>query len=381
MFPAKTQGRERGYVMRVVLGSDHAGFELKEKVKKTLASMQDIVVSDYGTDNAETPVDYPDIAREVAMAVAGGKAEKGLLFCGTGIGMSIAANKVPGAYAAHVCCEETARLSRAHNNSNILALGGRTTDHEKALEIVRIWLETPFEWGRHHNRFRKIQLCEEETERSLAGKDSTGRLVTFEHPLIKHKIGMVRDETTPVKVFRELVQEIAGLMVYEITRDLPLESVQVKTPITEAQAWSLAGKKMAVIPILRAGLGMVDGILQLIPNAKVGHIGLYRDPETLEPVEYYCKLPGDIEERDIYIVDPMLATGGSAAAAIDLVKRRGGRRIALVSLIAAPEGVERVHSLHPEVDIFAAALDSHLNDHGYIVPGLGDAGDRLFGTK
>jgi len=170
-------------------------------------------------------------------------------------------------------------------------------------------------------------------------------------------------------------------MVYEITRDLPLESVQVKTPITETEAWSLAGKKMAVIPILRAGLGMVDGILQLIPNAKVGHIGLYRDPETLEPVEYYCKLPGDIEERDIYIVDPMLATGGSAAAAIELVKRHGGCRIALVSLIAAPEGVEKVHSQHPEVDIFTAALDSHLNDHGYIVPGLGDAGDRLFGTK
>jgi uracil phosphoribosyltransferase len=192
---------------------------------------------------------------------------------------------------------------------------------------------------------------------------------------------MVRDETTPVKVFRELVQEIAGLMVYEITRDLSLESVQVKTPITETAAWSLAGKKMAVIPILRAGLGMVDGILQLIPNAKVGHIGLYRDPETLEPVEYYCKLPGDIEDRDIYIVDPMLATGGSAAAAIELVKKHGGCRIALVSLIAAPEGVEKVHSHHPEVDIFTAALDSHLNDHGYIVPGLGDAGDRLFGTK
>ena len=225
MFLAKTQGRERGYVMRVVLGSDHAGFELKEKVKKTLASMQDIVVSDYGTDNAETPVDYPDIAREVAMAVVGGKAEKGLLFCGTGIGMSIAANKVPGAYAAHVCCEETARLSRAHNNSNILALGGRTTDHEKALEIVRIWLETPFEWGRHLNRFRKIQLCEEETERSLAGKDSTGRLVTFEHPLIKHKIGMVRDETTPVKVFRELVQEIfrGAAPCFAVERRAPVE--------------------------------------------------------------------------------------------------------------------------------------------------------------
>lgn len=367
--------------MRVVLGSDHAGFELKEKVKEALTAMEGIYVLDYGTGNAENPVDYPDVARDVAMAVAGGKAKKGILFCGTGIGMSIAANKIPGVYAAHVCCEETARLSRVHNNANILALGGRTTDHQKGLEAVRAWLGASFEGGRHLERFRKIQALEEETGRQVCRKNSGGRLVTFEHPLIKHKIGMVRDESTPVKVFRELVQEIAGLMVYEITRELPLETIRVKTPIEETEAWSLAGKKMAVIPILRAGLGMVDGILQLIPNAKVGHIGLYRDPETLEPVEYYCKLPGDIEERDIFIVDPMLATGGSAAAAIGLVKRHGGRRIALVSLIAAPEGVEKVHSRHPEVDIFAAALDSRLNDHGYIVPGLGDAGDRLFGTR
>jgi len=367
--------------MHVVLGSDHAGFELKEKVKDALAAVKGIDVNDLGTERGDKSVDYPDIARKVAVAVAAGKAQRGILFCGTGIGMSIAANKIPGVYAAHVCCEETARLSRAHNNANVLTLGGRTMDHEKAVDAVLTWLRTSFEGGRHMKRFRKIQTFEEEMGRQVPRKNAGGRLVTFEHPLIKHKIGMVRDETTPVKVFRELVQEIAGLMVYEITRDLPLEPVQVKTPITETEAWSLAGKKMAVIPILRAGLGMVDGILQLIPNAKVGHIGLYRDPETLEPVEYYCKLPGDIEERDIYIVDPMLATGGSAAAAIELVKRHGGCRIALVSLIAAPEGVEKVHSQHPEVDIFTAALDSHLNDHGYIVPGLGDAGDRLFGTK
>ena len=192
---------------------------------------------------------------------------------------------------------------------------------------------------------------------------------------------MVRDKNTSVKVFRELVQEIAGLMVYETTRNMQLEPVEVETPITRTTAFYLSGKKVAIVPILRAGLGMVDGILQLIPNAKVGHIGLYRDPETLEPVEYYCKLPGDIGERDIIIVDPMLATGGSASAAIDLVKRRGGIRISLLCLIAAPEGVAKIHENHPDVDIFAAALDSHLNDHGYIVPGLGDAGDRLFGTR
>jgi len=208
-----------------------------------------------------------------------------------------------------------------------------------------------------------------------------GRLVTFDHPLIQHKMGIVRDINTPVKVFRELVQEIAGLMVYEITRNLSLEPVEVETPITRTTAYSLSGKKMAIIPILRAGLGMVDGILQLIPNAKVGHVGLYRDPETLQPVEYYCKLPGDIEDRDIFIVDPMLATGGSASASIERVKLRGGRKISLVCLIAAPEGVEKVRNDHPEIDIYTAAMDSHLNDHGYIVPGLGDAGDRLFGTR
>ena len=177
------------------------------------------------------------------------------------------------------------------------------------------------------------------------------------------------------------MQEIAGLMVYEVTRALPLAEIEVETPLEKTRAYTLEGKKLAIIPILRAGLGMVEGILRLIPNAVVGHIGLYRDPATLLPVEYYCKLPGDIPERDIYILDPMLATGGSASAAISLVKSRGGRRISLVSIIAAPEGISKVHEEHPDVEIFAAALDRHLNDHGYIIPGLGDAGDRLFGTK
>ena len=208
-----------------------------------------------------------------------------------------------------------------------------------------------------------------------------GKVVIMDHPLIQHKVGIIRDRNTSVKEFRELVQEIAGLMVYEITRALSLEEVEVETPISRTKALTLSGKKLAIVPILRAGLGMVEGILRLIPNAKVGHIGLYRDPESLMPVEYYCKLPGDIEERDIFILDPMLATGGSSAAAIELIKKRGGRKITLVCLIAAPEGVALVHRNHPEVQIFTAALDGRLNEHGYIVPGLGDAGDRLFGTK
>jgi uracil phosphoribosyltransferase len=201
------------------------------------------------------------------------------------------------------------------------------------------------------------------------------------HPLIQHKLTLIRDKETGVKEFRELVEEIALLMAYEVTRDLPLKEIEVETPISKSICHTIAGKKLGVIPILRAGLGMVDGITKLIPAAKVGHIGLYRDPETLEPVEYYCKLPTDIEERDLIVVDPMLATGGSASAAINFLKQRGAVNIKLVCLIAAPEGIARVQKDHDDVDIFVAAVDQKLNDHGYIVPGLGDAGDRLFGTK
>ena len=208
-----------------------------------------------------------------------------------------------------------------------------------------------------------------------------GKLMVFDHPLIQHKLSILRDKETSVKEFRELVSEIAMLMCYEATRDLPVADVEIETPVAKATVKRLAGKKLAIIPILRAGLGMVDGMLRMIPSAKVGHIGLYRDPQTLEPVEYYCKLPADIAERDVIIVDPMLATGGSAAAAATLMKRRGCKHIKLMCIIAAPEGVKAVQEAHPDVDVFAAALDDHLNEHGYIVPGLGDAGDRIFGTK
>ena len=207
------------------------------------------------------------------------------------------------------------------------------------------------------------------------------KVVVFDHPLIQHKLSIMCDKRTGVKEFRELLEEIAMLMVYEVTRDLETCEVEVETPICKATCRRLAGHKLAVVPILRAGLGMVDGVLNLVPAAKVGHIGLYRDPETLEPVEYYCKLPADSTERDILVVDPMLATGGSASAAIQFIKNRGCSRIRLINLIAAPEGVERMQKDHPDVDIYIAALDDHLNEHGYIVPGLGDAGDRLFGTK
>lgn len=207
------------------------------------------------------------------------------------------------------------------------------------------------------------------------------KVYVFDHPLIQHKLTYIRDKNTGTKEFRELVDEVATLMAFEITRDLPLEEIEIETPVTTAKTKVLSGKKIAIVPILRAGIGMVDGVLKLIPAAKVGHIGLYRDPETLKPVEYYAKLPADVEERDFIIVDPMLATGGSAVEAINSLKKRGAKNIKFMCLIAAPEGVKAIQDQHDDVDIYIASLDEKLNDHGYIVPGLGDAGDRLFGTK
>ncbi len=203
----------------------------------------------------------------------------------------------------------------------------------------------------------------------------------IDHPLIQHKLSLIRDIRTGPKEFRELLEEIAMLMAYEITRNLPLEETEIETPVAKCRCKVLCGKKLGVVPILRAGLGMVSGVINLIPAAKVGHIGVYRDPATLKPVEYYCKLPTDVEDREIVVIDPMLATGGSAAAAIDMIKKRGARIIKLMCLVAAPEGVLHVNEQHPDVEIYTASVDERLNDHGYIVPGLGDAGDRIFGTK
>lgn len=210
---------------------------------------------------------------------------------------------------------------------------------------------------------------------------SDPKFFLFDHPLIQHKISILRDKNTSTKEFRELVHELAMLMAYEVTRDLPLTEVEIETPIAKTKTKVLQGKKIALVPILRAGLGMVDGMLSIIPNAKVGHIGLYRDPNTLKPVEYYCKLPDDVQNREVILLDPMLATGGSAAAAITFLKQRGISHIKFVCLISAPEGIAKLQSEHPDVPIFCAAKDERLNDHAYIIPGLGDAGDRLFGTN
>lgn len=207
------------------------------------------------------------------------------------------------------------------------------------------------------------------------------QVMIFDHPLIQHKLTLLRDKHTGSKEFRELVSEIAMLMCYEATRDLPLKEVEIETPVAFAKTKVISGRKLAFIPILRAGLGMVDGVLELVPAAKVGHIGLYRDPETLKPVEYYCKLPSDISKREVIVIDPMLATGGSAVDAINLIKRNGVSSIKFMCIIAAPEGIRALTEAHPDVKVYCAALDDHLNEHSYIVPGLGDAGDRIFGTK
>ena len=208
----------------------------------------------------------------------------------------------------------------------------------------------------------------------------TRKVIVMDHPLIKHKLTYIRDKNTGAKEFRELVREVSMLMGYEVTRDLELEEIEIETPLTKMQSQVITGKKIGLVPIMRAGLGMLDGMLSVLPNAKVGHMGIYRDPETLDPVEYYCKMPQDMDERKILILDPMLATGGSASAAIEFLKQRGAQDIKLVCLIAAPEGIQLLRKEHPNVDIYVANIDEKLDEHAYIVPGLGDAGDRLFGT-
>ena len=208
-----------------------------------------------------------------------------------------------------------------------------------------------------------------------------GTVHVMDHPLILHKLSLMRDSQTGVKEFREATREVAMLMCYEATRDLPLKTIQIETPLARAKARVISGKKLAFIPILRAGLGMIDGMLELIPTAKVGHLGLYRDPDTMKPVEYYCKLPADCSEREVFVVDPMLATGGSSVAAIQLLKEKGVKNIRFLCIVAAPEGIERMKAEHPDVDLYVGVLDEGLNEHKYIVPGLGDAGDRIFGTK
>ena len=359
----------------IVVASDHAGFELKRHVIGLLQG-RGLSVDDLGAAEG-VKSDYADLAHALCGRVVGDPRLQGILICGSGIGVSIAANRHCGIRAA-LCREiESARLSREHNDSNVLCLSGRSTAPQLASQIVETWLDAPFEGGRHVPRIAKIEL----DSRGAIGT-TMRNVVVFGHPLIQHKLTVLRDRDCLTKVFRETVNEIASLMTYEITRDIPSEDRTVMTPMgIEAKGKHVRGDCIAVIPILRAGLGMLNGILSVVPMAAVGTIGLYRDHNTLQPVEYYTKLPENMEERTAIVVDPMLATGGSAVAAVDVVKKRGARSIKFKCLLAAPEGIEKLSNAHPDVQIYCAGVDERLNDVGYILPGLGDAGDRLFGTK
>lgn len=365
----------------IAIGSDHGGFRIKEAVKAYLHS-RNIPVKDFGTNNEES-VNYAPIAAQVAYSVSSGESEKGIICCGTGIGVSMAANKVRGIRAA-VCdnafCVE---MTRRHNDANVLCMGGRVIDEQQAQDFTGIFLDTPFDGDRHTQRIMDIQDIEDQTYKLRKQEESQmdGQVFLMDHPLIQHKLTLLRDKNTGSKEFRELVGEIAMLMCYESTRDLTLKEVEIETPVAIAKTKVISGRKLAFIPILRAGIGMVDGVMELVPAAKVGHIGLYRNPETLQPVEYYSKLPSDITERDVIVLDPMLATGGSAIDAITTIKKHNPKSVKFMCIIAAPEGMKALTQAHPDVQIYCAAMDDHLNEHGYIVPGLGDAGDRIFGTK
>ncbi len=356
--------------MKVAIAADHGGYEQKAHLVERLAGAGHEVM-DFGPMGADA-VDYPDYALKVARAVSSGEAARGILICGTGLGMAMAADKFPGVRAAAVQTPEFATLCRQHNDANVLCLSGRFVEPTVNEELCRIFLETPFEGGRHAKRVAKMMACGQAM--------AMDRLMVMDHPLVAHKLSILRDEATPTKLFRELVQELALFVGYEATRDFPLEDVEVTTPLETFTAKRVAGKKVAIVPILRAGLGMVDGLLALVPSAKVGHIGMYRDHETHEPREYYAKLPADVDQRTCLVVDPMLATGGSASMAIGYLRKAGVDDVRLLCLVAAPEGVERVLSEDPDVRIYACALDRELNDDAYILPGLGDAGDRIFGT-
>jgi uracil phosphoribosyltransferase len=273
-----------------------------------------------------------------------------------------------------------AKLSIQHNNSNILALGERVTGVDHSLDIVDTWLKSEFLGNRHAKRVDKITQIEQ-SNISVNEVISMNAVHILDHPLIQHKISLLRDKNTHTKEFRELVSEVSMLMGYEVTRNMPLKEVEIETPMGIAKTKVVSGKKLGFVPILRAGLGMLDGMINLLPMAKVGHIGLYRDPKTLEAVKYYCKLSDDISEREIVLLDPMVATGITATTAINYLKEKGVLNIKLMCLISSKAGINRVISNHPDIEIYTAAVDDELDDNAYIIPGLGDAGDRLYGTK
>lgn len=349
--------------MNFVIGADHAGYEYKEELKEELQE-QGYEVEDVGTDSTEA-CDYPDLAHRAAEQILESEPTRGILICGSGVGMSMTANRHRGIRAGRCLTPEAVRQARAHNNINCLTFGARDISLSEARKMVDAFIETEFEGGRHSERLDKVD---------------NPPLKVIEHPLVQTKLTQLRNKETTKKKFRELIAELTGLMFYEATGSCSTDEIQVQSPIAEAQGRELL-QRILLVPILRAGLGMVDPILKLVPTAKVGHVGLYREEDSLEPVEYYLKVPESLENCIVLLLDPMLATGGTASKAISLLKEKGFTSdIRFLCLVAAPEGVQTVREAHPDVSIYTASVDEKLNDDGYIIPGLGDAGDRLFGT-
>ncbi len=366
----------------VIIGSDHAGYSLKEEIKGYLESIGEKYI-DEGTYSTES-CDYPLIALKVAEKMQKVKCNRAILICGSGIGISIAANKISGIRASLCSSAELAEMARKHNNANVLCLAGRYIDSHEAQKTVSKFLTTDFEGGRHQRRISEIKDIENKRIKinlEEGAMEQNKNVLIMDHPLIQDKISLLRNKNTSSKEFRELVSEVTMLMCYESLRDLKLKEIEIETPIATAKTKVLEERHIAFIPILRAGLGMVDGAVNLVPTAKVGHIGLYRDPETRKPVEYYCKLPVDVSKRDVIVLDPMLATGGTVTDALTLVKKHHPNSIKFMCLLASDRGIETLTKAHPDVKIYCAAKDPILNSDDYIVPGLGDAGDRIFGTK
>lgn len=350
--------------MQFVVGSDHAGYEFKERIVERL-KQKGYDVKDVGTDDSES-TDYPRYAHRVAEAVSSDDDTRGVLVCGSGVGMSIAANRYPGVRGALVLDSSMAMTARKHNDSNCLILGQRLMTEQEAIESLDAFIDTDFEGGRHERRVDKID-------------DPPLRVVN--HPLVQSELTQLRDTETPPHQFRELLRTVSLFTFYEATRNCPDREIDVTTPLADASGKELS-REFLLVPIMRAGLGMLEPIHEVVPKARVAHVGLYRDEETLEPVEYYFKTPESLENPYVVILDPMLATGGSAAKAVSLLKERGyGENLRFQCVVAAPEGIRYLHKQHPDVSIYTAAVDDHLDDHGYIVPGLGDAGDRIYGTR
>jgi uracil phosphoribosyltransferase len=356
--------------MKIYLANDHTGVAMKQAIAQHLTSQGHEVIN-LGTDDTAA-VNYASQGKTLGLAVANDSGAFGIGICGTGIGISIAANKVQGIIAGLVYEPQNAIVTRQHNNANIMITGARQIAIEKSNWVC---------WCVSQNaiwRWTSWRTCQNIINYGRGEKIMS--LKIFNHPLILDKLTRMRRKETSSKDFRENLNEIAELMVFEVCRDIPVVDVKITTPVAETIGKTI-DTPIVLVPILRAGLGMTHGIQQLIPTARIAHVGLYRDEETLQPIQYYAKETEDIDKSIVLVVDPMLATGGSASAAIDIVKGWGAKNIRFVCLVAVQEGVDVLTKAHPDVDIYAASLDEHLNEHGYIIPGLGDAGDRIFGTK